>query len=203
MLKKWISGATLSLVMVALTACGSKQTTTQNGVLGVEPVAIHSRVTGSSDKLTEPAVYLINDATTLENIGAKQLSDINVDFDTQSLVVLSLGQCPTGGYWAHIDGVQILGETIIVQGTANKPDGTTTQALTFPFEAAVVSKVRGTPVPDISSVEGQDHPSDDAAADNAAQDDDVADQTTADKATTDKATTDKATADKAKTDKSK
>lgn len=162
MLKQWLSGATLSLAMLALTACGSKPTATVNGVLSVEPVTIQSRTSSASDKLTEPAVYLINDATTLENIGAKELSDINVDFDTQSLIVLSLGECKSGGYWAHIDGVQILGDTIIVQGTANKPagDATSTSVITYPFEAAVVTKIRGTPVPDITSVEGQERPAD-------------------------------------------
>lgn len=159
MLKQWMYGATLSVALMTMTACSSNKPQTL-GVMGVEPVSIQSRTAGTAEQLTEPAAYLINDAITLENIGAKALTDIVVDFDTQSLVVFALGECTTGGYWAHIDGVQQLGDSIIIQGTANKPADGATQAITYPFEAVVVSKVRGTPVLDVTSVEGQDHPSD-------------------------------------------
>lgn len=161
MIKQWICTAALTFGALGLVACGSSQTDSSYGVLDVEPVSIHHRVAGSSSALKDPNVLLINDATTLENLQAPELTDIAVDFESQSLVVLALGECPTGGYWAHIDGVQLLGDKVIVQGTANRPaGGTQTQALTYPFEAVVVEKVRGTPQMDITSVEGQEHPSD-------------------------------------------
>lgn len=171
MLKQWMYGATLSLAVVAMTACSSSKksggASMQDGVLGVEAVSILSRTAGSSTKLTEPGPYLINDATTLENFGAKELVDINVNFDDQSLIVLALGECPSGGYWAHIDGVQQLGDTVIVQGTANRPTKAQGKDKTYPFEAVVVSKVRGMVVPDIASVEDQEHPSDVVAEEKA------------------------------------
>lgn len=165
MFKNWICSVTLAASVMGLAACSSSQKNDTYGVLDAQPVTIQSRVAGSSEKLANPDVILINDAQALEALQVEALSSLSLDFKTQSVIILSLGQCPTGGYWVHIDGVQTLGRNIFVQGTANKPaDGTQTEALTYPFEAIVVGKVQGKIVSDVTSVEDQEHPSHAATA---------------------------------------
>lgn len=169
MFKQWMCGAILTLGMVVLAGCASQQNAQKQAeqVLGVQPIALVSRTAGDSATLTEPKVCLINDAKTLEATKSAELAALKVDFETQSLIVLALGECPTGGYWAHIQSVQTLGDQVIVQSLANQPgEGEkVTQAVTHPFEAVVVHKVNGTAVAHTQSVQGQTHPSDAIAKD--------------------------------------
>jgi hypothetical protein len=79
----------------------------------------------------------------LDALGAQELSELEVDLDQYDLVLVALGQQPTGGYWVHITGLQRVGDVIYVEGIANAPadDEAVTQAQTYPYAAAVIPKV--------------------------------------------------------------
>ncbi len=164
MLKQSMCVAVMALACVAMAGCsssGGAASKSQSDVLAVAPVSIVSRTAGSDAALKDTGVYLVNDAAALEKFGSDELAKIEVDFASQSLIILAQGEQSSGGYWVHINGVQTLGDIIYVQGVANIPgQGATTQALTHPYEAVVVAKVKGTIVPDIAQVVGQEHPAD-------------------------------------------
>ncbi len=108
--------------------------------------------------LTQLGVMLINSRAELEQRApqAQALAEMEVDFAAESLLVLCLGERPTGGYWVRITGVQhdAAANALYVQGVANEPgpEAMVTQALTYPCDAAVIPKVRAAAVhPEIDS----------------------------------------------------
>lgn len=75
-----------------------------------------------------------------------------VDFATESVVILLAGMRPTGGFSVAPRGVRLDGRTLVVDAAINTPppDAIVTQALTSPFAAIAVSarefdEVRWTP----------------------------------------------------------
>ena len=125
-----------------------------------QPVSVLRRYNGTDPGLKEPLLLLVNSAQDLESLGSYDLAVHAVDFDKESLVLLALGEKPTGGYWARITGVQREGQQLYVQGLANRPsqDQAVTQALTYPYDAVVISKIRHAKVlSEIESLMGK-HP---------------------------------------------
>jgi hypothetical protein len=98
---------------------------------------------GDDSGVNDPGVWLLNSAKDVEGTGSKSLPSIKVDFNTESLLVLTLGQRPTTGYWARINAVQRAGDNVWVQGTANKPakGDQVNQVVTTPYVAVVVAKI--------------------------------------------------------------
>ncbi|MFP4144332.1 MAG: protease complex subunit PrcB family protein [Phycisphaeraceae bacterium] len=128
----------------------------------LEPVQIVETASGQqaqavSEAAAEPIV-LIRDEADLQAMGLEELP-VEADLAEQDVVLATMGEQDTGGYWVRIDGIQRLGNTLYVQATFNAPaeDATTTQALTYPFAAAVIPNVEGdvTVSPDIEQVRGQ------------------------------------------------
>jgi hypothetical protein len=150
----------MSLVLV-MAGCQRGQTV-DVGMTGTTPLPIEGHYSGNSPALTEPGAWLINSDEQLANLGAQGLTGGDaVDFDTQSLLVVAMGQQPTGGHWAHITAVQAKGEYLFFQGILNRPgaDDVVTQALTHPYAAAVLPKVNATRVRnEMEEVEGQTPP---------------------------------------------
>ncbi len=101
---------------------------------------------GDSAALTLPGVRLIKSEEQLRALGSDELLAIAVDFDDSDLVVVSMGEQPTGGYWCDVTAVQQVGNTLWVQATVNRPgeDEVVTQALTYPYCAAVIEKTAAT-----------------------------------------------------------
>lgn len=113
---------------------------------------------GSDPGFNEPIVLLINSYEELESLNSSHLINQTVDFDRESLLLLALGEKPTGGYWARIKAVQHQYHFLYVQGTANRPhkDQTVPQTLTYPYAAVVVKKIRSAQVrSEIDSVLGR------------------------------------------------
>lgn len=120
---------------------------------------IHHDVSG----IDTPGVYLIRSQQQLDEFGSATLKALRVDFSESSLVVLALGQQPTAGYWARITAIVQMGDSLIVQGLANRPaaDQLVAQVLTTPFCAAVIPVTTASEVrSQITSVTGQSPPED-------------------------------------------
>lgn len=152
----------------ALTGCGGGGTKADGpakpeaqAATAAEPVEIVQKVRGDNPALTRSEVRLLKTEADLAALGVDNLEGLAVDWPTQDVVLLALGEQPTGGYWADITGVQLVGGALYVQGIANAPGegGMATQQLTYPFAAAVVAETGATrALSDIDSVEGQDAP---------------------------------------------
>ncbi len=98
---------------------------------------------GDDSNVNDAGVWLLNSAKDVQGTGSTTLAAVKVDFNTESLLVLTLGQRPTTGYWARINAVQRAGDNVWVQGTANKPakGDVTTPSMTTPYVAVVVAKI--------------------------------------------------------------
>jgi len=121
-------------------------------------VEIIRKYHGSDPGFTEPMVLLVNSREELESFNSSHLINQAVDFDRESLLLLALGEKPTGGYWARITAVQRQNNLLYMQGTANRPhrDQTVAQVLTYPYAAVVIKKVRSAQVrSEIDSVLGR------------------------------------------------
>ena len=71
-----------------------------------------------------------------------------------------MGERPTAGYWAHVKGAQLLGNTIFVQAVVNRPaaDAVVAQVLTYPYAAAEIPKVTGDLSSDVQDAVGLNPP---------------------------------------------
>ena len=125
------------------------------------PVEILRSQNGSAAALTEADVRLVNSSQDLEAIGSEELAELAVDFESESLVVVALGEKPTGGYWVEIDALSVRGDELYIHGVANRPDllVEAIQVVTHPYAAAVIGKQHADVLhPEIDSVEGQERP---------------------------------------------
>ena len=161
-MSKWINLAALPVFAVALSFAGCesapKDSAAPAAVQSVQPITIISQTQGSDPALTQPMVKLITAQEQLDALGAESLAGVEVDFAEQQVVLVALGSQPSGGYWTQITGIQQLGDTLYVQGIANAPaEGeAVTQALTYPYAAAVIPATSATTaLSDIQSVTGQ------------------------------------------------
>jgi hypothetical protein len=126
----------------------------------MQPVTIIKQITGSDAALKHPAVVLINDTAGLAATHSRELAKLAADFDTQSIILVAIGEQPTGGYWAHITGVQTEAGNVYCQATVNRPGPAqaVTTALSYPYAAVVVPKVEGALRAEIDSVQGKAMP---------------------------------------------
>lgn len=127
-----------TMVMVALAGCAAK-----HAEQGANALPLQRHYAGDDAGLKTAAVTLVNSKAELDALGSQELASKPVDFEHESLVVVALGQRPTGGWWAKIDSVQLQGDQLFVQATINRPaEGVPVlQVVTHPYAAAVISKV--------------------------------------------------------------
>ncbi len=146
-----------ALLVTALLAAGC-QSSAIPSIGSTTPVNVVQQITGNDPGLINPSVTVITSPAQLQALGSKDLAAKKIDFGRWSVVLLALGQQPTGGYWARITGVQDRGDQIFVQGLANKPgpNDSVTQGVTCPYAAALIAKTKTTVVhAEIQSVIGQ------------------------------------------------
>lgn len=108
-------------------------------------VPIIAKVDGQDLRVSDPMLGLVNQ-TALEKLGLPEIfaqQGVELDPQQHSVVLLSLGQCDTGGYAADISALQRKGDELFVEGTATAPDGVdnVTQAQTYPYCAVAIDKV--------------------------------------------------------------
>jgi predicted small secreted protein len=129
----------LAIVAMLLAGCnGTGKPVNIEGATGTEPVPILAAASGSDPAIKADA-YLINaaDQTTAN------LAGLNANFDSQSIVVIGLGEMPTAGYEVVITGVQKKGDTLFVQFKVSKPGDVAAQVITYPYGAALIPKFVG------------------------------------------------------------
>ena len=93
---------------------------------------------GSAGKVTAPFVYVARSAAGFENLRAL-VADLpaadEIDFNKSAVVAAFAGEKRSGGYAVKIGQT---GAAVNVAETAPPPDALTTDALTYPFQIAVV-----------------------------------------------------------------
>jgi len=104
-----------------------------------EPVEVVGQQGGSSSALDSIGAMLIRTQAEYDALGDAEIYP-DVNFDENDLVIVTLGEQPTGGYAVEISGVQQVGDELAVSGTATTPaaDAVVTQALTYPYDAVVI-----------------------------------------------------------------
>ena len=128
------------------------------GAMKAEPVAIKSQMHGQQMKGGETGVKLVNSDAEWESL---EIEGMKPNFGKESVVLLSLGEVPSGGYWARITGVQQVGDVVYVQGVVNQPapGQVVTQAMESPYCVAVIEKVDANNVQyDVEEVMGEQPP---------------------------------------------
>mgnify|MGYP006299607477 CR=1 FL=1 len=155
----------LAVAMLAAVGCqgnGDGQPGSRaDRLASVQPVEILDRTAGSAgEAIQHPGWKLVKTQEELDELGLEL--DREVDFDKYDLVVQSLGQRNTGGYWVHIKSVEREGNVLWVRSVVNRPgEGQpTTQQITYPYGAVLI---RDTPATRLrtstESVTGQAPPS--------------------------------------------
>ena len=150
------------LIAVVLAGCGSaEKTAVPAPAASANPVTIIGCSHGNDPTLNGGVVKLIKSADELAALGAESLAGLNVDFAKTDLVVLALGEQPSDGYWAHVTGVQGVGDRLYVQGVVNAPgyDDQVSQTMTYPYCAATIAKTSATTaLGDVEAVSGHEVP---------------------------------------------
>lgn len=153
------------LSSLSLMGCGKVTIVNSNNqdtpIVAANNLNIGQQITGQSMALKLPNVFLINSEKQINATRSRQLKDLKIDFNTQSIVLIALGEQKSGGYWIKITGIQTADNgDAYVQAIANKPTKSqaTTSALTYPYAAIVTGKITGNVIPEIESVTGQDIP---------------------------------------------
>lgn len=143
----------LTAVPVALTGCGSTGSVDSEPAPAALAEAVSHEVilTVPYSGVTSKGVMLIDSVEDLNALSDELKPKLNPEeLEGSSLIVVSLGEQPTGGYSVTVDSVAKLGDTLIVEytPTAPAPDDTVTQAITMP---AAVVKI---PQTDVTKVTG-------------------------------------------------
>jgi hypothetical protein len=142
MSRRKITSLVACLAAPMLAACETEEGYTASAWGSTAPITIFDHVQDDDAGFREPAVELVNSREQLEALGSERLTNLEVDFARHSLVVLALGERPTGGWTAKITGVQERGDALYIQGIAYQPAAGSSlmQALTYPVAAAVITK---------------------------------------------------------------
>lgn len=109
-----------------------------------QPVTIIERVEGDSAALKTIGTMHIETQAQYDALGDANIFPGGVDFDACDLVIVALGEQPTGGYAVKIDAVQLDAGELAVTGKASVPgpDAVVTQALTYPYSAVVIPNTK-------------------------------------------------------------
>lgn len=110
------------------------------GAMLAEPVKIVEHVSGNSPALSTIGHMLIRTQAEYDALGDKDIFPGGIDFEQYDLVIVALGEQPTGGYSVTISSIQQVGDELAITGKATTPgpDAIVTQALTYPYDAAII-----------------------------------------------------------------
>ena len=126
-----------------------------------EHVTILGQDQGNDPGLTDFGIHLIRNRADLDALGAKTMGDPHIDFANEDVVLLCLGEQPTGGYWTRVTAVQLEGDELHVEGIANAPGPSevVAQVFTYPYSVVKIPKTGATEVyQHIRSVTGEQAP---------------------------------------------
>jgi protease stability complex PrcB-like protein len=153
------------IVMLSLSVFSGCETTTNEMPYQTmdlaQPVDILHKVVGGHPTLNKPDLKLITSQTQLDALGVADLIGRDVNFNNESVVLASLGEMPTNGYWINITTIYQEGDTLQIYGSANRPspDAMAGQVLTYPYCVVVIPSTSAKLLGDqIDSVQDQDPP---------------------------------------------
>ncbi|MGB0766951.1 MAG: protease complex subunit PrcB family protein [Phycisphaeraceae bacterium] len=148
----WKTLAMAALVgAVGLTGCQSGSSDDEpeaKKTFLAEPVAIVEKVDGDSPALKTISWTHVQTQGEYADLGDPNIFPGEIDFDTYDLVVVALGEQPTGGYAITIESLQLTGGELAISGkvTTPAPDAAVTQALTYPYSAALIANTQASSV---------------------------------------------------------
>lgn len=141
---------TIGFIMVCLLILQScKSTTTSNATLTKEVETYHIVYKGQVSPKKNKEELIIKDNDSFTNlISELNISPseyevlLNINFDKNNLVVLFLGEKPTGGYDIDVQKVLFLDKTIEIysKSVAPEKDAMTTMVITSPYVMVTVPK---------------------------------------------------------------
>ncbi|MEO0515222.1 MAG: protease complex subunit PrcB family protein [Planctomycetota bacterium] len=148
MLTPALLAATLTCTPLFFAGCaggGASESSAPAVKMMAEAVPIIAKVSGDQLLIESHGLGVIY-ADALDGLGLREAfaqAGADVDLSQHSVILFSLGEQPTGGFSADINGLQIKGKQVYVQGTAVAPGPNTvvTQALTYPYCAVAVEKL--------------------------------------------------------------
>jgi hypothetical protein len=124
-------------------------------LFSAEPPKIRTLAKGGFSGFQEPAEIVVTNATQWAEVWKKHSAQQKpakpapeVNFEKETVVLVSLGQKRSGGYSVEITGLEESdGKTrVIVKTTAPKPGGIQLQAITSPFHIVAVPRIKGSVV---------------------------------------------------------
>ena len=158
---KTFTALTVMAGLLAFAGCEAPQEMPYQTMDLAEPVGILYKAVGGHPALTEPGLTLISSQAELDAVGVDELIGRDVNFYNEQILLATLGECPTSGYWINVTMVHQEGDLLQVYGQANRPgaDEMAGQMLTYPYCAIVIPRTGATTVRDqIESVEGLEPP---------------------------------------------
>ncbi len=130
----------LSVMIMSFWSCKSQKTASSGGKLAFENIT-HDDFGGP---LAE-GEFVIQNASDIETVNAKKFPDVKaINFDETTLIALSFGEKPTGGYHCEIIKVEEYKDKVIVFYMRNPPDkkAIVSQAFTYPWHLIRLEKIR-------------------------------------------------------------
>ena len=137
---RWMIVLLAAVSMSAFVGCASDPAAKLVGNV----VTIKHETPGNDPALKDMGPLLVNSQAELDALGATEVQTLaQPNFETDSLVIVAIGEQETAGFWARIDGAQVVDGKLRVQATINAPaaDAVAAQQVTHAFSAAVISKV--------------------------------------------------------------
>lgn len=143
MMNLFVIACVASFAMIGCKGSGDTCCGTCGGGLA-QPVTIGERVNGNSAALKTIGALHIETKEQFEALGDANIFPGDLNFDDIDLVIVALGEQPTGGYSVNIESIQLAGGELAVAGKASSPgpDAVTTQALTYPYSAVVIPNTK-------------------------------------------------------------
>ena len=136
----------LGLLLALTLAVGCGPAKAGPAASSTEPVAIQTLAQGSRCGVTRPAHQVIQDPQAWAQVWAQvKGNQLNpplppeVDFSRSMVLAVFMGRRSSGGHQIQVSGVNIQGETWLVEVTETSPGPgcLTTQAITQPFHLAL------------------------------------------------------------------
>jgi PrcB C-terminal len=147
--------------LLALAGCESPQVMPYQTMDLAEPVTMTYKTIGGHPALKDAGLTLIDSQAQLDACGVEDLIGREVNFNNEQVLLATLGEMPTSGYWINITAVHQEGDLLQVYGQANRPgtDQMAGQVLTYPYCAVVIPRTGAISARDqIESVEGVEPP---------------------------------------------
>lgn len=144
MMKLFVVAALACSALVGCKGDGASKASTDTGIELAQPVTILERIKGHSAALNTIGKMHIKTKEAYDALGDASIFPGEIDFDAHDLVIVALGEQPTGGYAINIESIQLQGGELAVTGkaTAPGPDDVTSQVLTYPYCAVLIPSTK-------------------------------------------------------------